>query len=73
MNVYNSFVEREESLTTMHKQAVQKSQELTKKVTIEMMSASSQRAQLLQIVDDLNLKLKKATEKLPEAALLQKT
>lgn len=73
VHTYNRFCEREDSLITMHKQAVTKAQELAKKVTVEMMAAASQRAQLLQIVEDLNLKLKRANERLPESNLLQET
>jgi len=37
------------------------------------MSASSQRGQLLSIIDDLNVKLKKARISLPDSDLLKNT
>ena len=55
---FNSFVQREERLETLHHQAIKKSQELSKKIQLEVMAQSSQRSQLLAIVDDLTEQLK---------------
>ena len=42
-------------------------------MNLELMSASSQRGQLLSIIDDLNVKLKKTRALLPEADKLKQT
>ena len=73
IQAYNSFTTREEKLSQLHVQAVKKSQELTKKMNLELLSASSQKGQMLEIIDDLNIKLKKARAQIPNSELLQKT
>ena len=55
---FNQFVQREERLETLHTQAIRKSKELSKKMQLEVMAQSSQRSQLLAIVDDLTAQLK---------------
>lgn len=55
---FNSFVQREERLETLHHQAIKKSKELSKKIQLEVMAQSSQRSQLLAIVDDLTNQLR---------------
>jgi hypothetical protein len=42
-------------------------------MNLELLSTSSQRGQLLSIIDDLNVKLKKARSLIPDSELLQRT
>ena len=53
VSCFNNFVEREARLGELHQQAIKKSQELRKKMQLEILAQSSQRGQLLAIVDDL--------------------
>ena len=51
--VFNSFVQREMRLETLHKQAVSKARELDKRIENNIIAQTQQRGNLIAMVDDL--------------------